>query len=174
MVRPRSGPPGFTLIEMLVVIAIIGILAGMIMVGVSAARRNFKKQQTQHILNLVKSSIENYEADFREYPDSLSGDPVIGGENLLAALRTDQKEGPYIKAADPVKFKDTNDNGDREIVDAFNRPLRYLHHKDYGREPPNSRTYRLWSVGMNGRDDMDEDVSDDLTNWTGADEDDRR
>jgi len=103
--------------------------------------------------------------DFNEYPAS-DGDHegIQGNELLLMALQTKDKDGPYITSKE-VRTSDTNGNGLNEILDEWGYPIRYVHHRDYGKEPPNQRSFRLWSCGPNGVSEELEFESDDIRNW---------
>jgi prepilin-type N-terminal cleavage/methylation domain-containing protein len=157
---------GYTLVEMLVVLAIVSILSGLVLAGLSAARRHSMAQRTEALLITLRAKISEYEMDFHDYPLTDGDDPIVGGERLLAALTTKEKNGPYLALGD-VQTCDENSNGVPEIRDCFTgaHAFRYLHHKSYGRENPNRRTYRLWSVGIDGVDDPLNAASDDIVNW---------
>lgn len=164
----RHRPRGYTLIEMLVVLFIISVLAGLILGGLAAARRqNQIKRQEFQILTL-KGKLNDYETDFRDYPltegGCEDGDAVVGGEQLVLGLRRDEKNGPYIKF-DEFRTVDRDEDGLKEITDVWGHPLRYLHHRSYGRANPCRRTYRLWSVGPDGVSDPLNPQSDDITSW---------
>jgi len=173
MRRPR----GYTLIEMLVVIFIVTVLAGLILGGLSAARRSNQIKRGEFQITSIKARLNDYESDFRDYPKTEGGsedeDAIEGGEVLLRGLRRDDKNGPYIKF-DEYRLVDYDEDGDKEIADIWGHPLRYLHHTSYGRESPCRRSFRLWSVGPDGKSDPFNPQSDDITSWTkGAEEDDR-
>lgn len=72
---------GFTLIEILVVIFIIGLLAAIIIAGASYARK--KSQDTQAISDLttVQAALQNYYLDNGSYPSN-------GGANYNAYFNT--------------------------------------------------------------------------------------
>jgi prepilin-type N-terminal cleavage/methylation domain-containing protein len=168
---------GYTLIEMLVVIFIIGVLAALILGGLSAARRSNQIKRTEFQIVTLKARLSDYEMDFRDYPktegSSDDEDAIEGCETLLSGLRRDDKNGPYLQF-DEYRLMDRDDDGLREIADVWGRPLRYLHHSSYGNESPCKRTFRIWSVGPDGISDPLEIQSDDITSWTkGAEEDDR-
>ena len=84
---------GFTLIEILVVMAIIGILAGLLFPGVSAAMNSAKKARTGNVCHQLKNSISAYFTEYRRYPlldgydtpyhDSVSDEDLM--DILLAA-----------------------------------------------------------------------------------------
>ncbi|MCW8130947.1 MAG: prepilin-type N-terminal cleavage/methylation domain-containing protein [Planctomycetota bacterium] len=167
--RPRAR--GFTLIEMLVVIAIVTILGGLVLTALATARKRAAIQRQESLLNtLEKACIERYATDFNEYPASNGNDGVLGGEQLLKALMTKDKDGPYLKLKE-FKTLDTNNNGNEELVDEWYHPLRYVHFRDYGREPPNKNSFRLWSVGPDGIDDPLNPDGDDVVNWKKGKED---
>jgi prepilin-type N-terminal cleavage/methylation domain-containing protein len=65
----------FTLVEMLVVIAIIGVLAGMLIpVGTMVVTKS-KIKQTQAQMNQISTLIENYKAKLGHYPPENPNDP---------------------------------------------------------------------------------------------------
>lgn len=155
--------------EMLVVISIISILAGLVLAGLSTARRRAKEMQTEALLTAaLRGALDRYEADYQDYPPS-EGDitGIRGSELLWRCLRSEKKEGPYLDAAD-VRTCDSNMNGDPEIADAWNRPIRYLHHRDYGSRKPNKLNFRLISAGANGVYEEGAKNSDDIVNWDKA------
>ncbi|MCX7803618.1 MAG: type II secretion system protein GspG [Planctomycetota bacterium] len=155
----RPAARGFTLVEMLVVIAIITILAGLVLAGVTAARRHAKEKAAESTIKRIELAATRYETDFGDYPDSGGMDGVAGCENLLEALKSTAKSGPYIEGNE-FRETDSNRNGRPEIADEWGRPFRYVHHKYY-KVAPNKRTYRLFSVGADGKEDTD----DDIRNW---------
>lgn len=71
----RSLRNGFTLIEMLVVIAIIGILAAVIYSGFGEARQDAKNKALRAEMKEVQLAIELYKAQNGQYPAALSGGP---------------------------------------------------------------------------------------------------
>lgn len=154
---------GFTLIELLIVIAIIAILSGLILGGLAAARRTTKISLTQGRFQLLKSALERYEHDWDDYPPS-GGDEIRGAAALYECLRTDQKGGPYVKDSD-MPSGSINANGDVGYWDAWEKPIYYLHHRDYHNQPPNKREFRLLSAGPNMQYENGTKESDDIVNW---------
>jgi prepilin-type N-terminal cleavage/methylation domain-containing protein len=62
---------GFTLIEVLVVVAIIGILTAILVVNFSAARQNAKNKSLRSSLGQVQLGLEVYKAQNNQYPATL-------------------------------------------------------------------------------------------------------
>jgi len=61
-------PVGFTLIEILVVIAIIGVLVMLLLPGIQAARECARRFQCAHHLSQLITAVHNYELAFDVYP----------------------------------------------------------------------------------------------------------
>ncbi len=66
---PRHG--AFTLVEMLVVIAIIGILAAILFPALSRAQESARQTNCASNLNQIYTAVSLYKQDTRHYPDSL-------------------------------------------------------------------------------------------------------
>ncbi len=73
--RRRSG---FTLVELLVVVAIIAILIGILIPAIGYVRKASRVASTQALLVQLQGSIEQYYQDFRAYPGPLSNDVMYG------------------------------------------------------------------------------------------------
>lgn len=70
---------GFTLIEMLIVIAVIGTLASIVVVSGNAARKKARIAQTLVDLGQVKLALEAYQSEYGKYPVSTGGIGVWDG-----------------------------------------------------------------------------------------------
>ncbi len=64
---------GFTLVEMLVVITIIGILAAIAIPNMTKARNKAKESEVKAALHVIQEAIERYNTDEGEYPAYLLG-----------------------------------------------------------------------------------------------------
>lgn len=77
---------GFTLIEMLIVIAIIGILASIVLVGLGPIQRQGRDSRRQTDLRQVQNALELYFNRCSHYPGTASCGPATGGAVSWSAL----------------------------------------------------------------------------------------
>ena len=153
---------GFTLVEMLVVLAIISILAGLSAVGIQKMREQGNINVARSEIALLKSNIESFRTAMGDYPpSSLSGIKVVGNgvndgnESLFGYLLTKKASGPFATDLGEDRWKN-NDNDEltasqvkivaREInwtrgnnklleyCDFWFEPYVYIHHRDYGKK----------------------------------------
>ena len=74
--NPGSIKKGFTLIEVLVVLSIIGILIAISIFSLQSARSSSRDARRQADLELIRAGLEIYKADCADYPSAL---PIPGG-----------------------------------------------------------------------------------------------
>jgi prepilin-type N-terminal cleavage/methylation domain-containing protein len=83
--RARACRRGFTLTEMLVVIAVIALLAAMLFPVLKGARDNARKGNCSTNLHQMLQGVNMYKDDWRVYPDALFGfEPAVPGGNCAA------------------------------------------------------------------------------------------
>jgi general secretion pathway protein G len=68
----RSAQKGFTLIELIIVVTIIGILAGLAIVNVRFAQRKAREAALMDSLSTMRKAIDNFYADKQRYPTDLN------------------------------------------------------------------------------------------------------
>ena len=76
--KARRRTVGFTLVELLIVIGIVGLLVTILVPTISKATEAVRRTLTRRILKEVEVALENYRSDFGEYPPSrpyLAADP---------------------------------------------------------------------------------------------------
>lgn len=139
--RPRVG---FTLVEMMVVLAVIAVLAAVVapevLRNVGDANAGAARQQ----IELLSAALDGYRLDNHAYPTTEQG---------LAALRTEPAvgerarnwRGPYLRRAVPA--------------DPWGRPYVYV---APGRANP--RGFDLYTLGRDGREGGEGEDAD-VTSW---------
>ena len=93
--RKGFTPKGFTLVELLVVIGIIAILAGLLLPAVNKMRRSAQITGQQADFVTISNALEQYRADFGDYPrnvvlprwntNATAGPPTLAPEFLTLA-----------------------------------------------------------------------------------------
>lgn len=68
----RRNQAGFTLIELIIVVTIIGMLAGIAIVNVRNAQRKASEQILKADLHQMRKAIDDFYADKQRYPSSLN------------------------------------------------------------------------------------------------------
>ena len=87
--RVRAGEKGMTLLEIMIVIAILGMIASVLVVAVVNRLDAAKIKTTKLKINNVKSALEQYKVDFGDYPSQ--------GEGLRALISPPEGNPPYLK-----------------------------------------------------------------------------
>jgi general secretion pathway protein G len=91
----RNSRAGFTLVEILLVVAILGILAGVAVVNLKGRTKAASIQATRTSIQAIGLAIDAYEVDNGIYPQTL--------QNLLTKGNESNWNGPYIKDAKTPK-----------------------------------------------------------------------
>lgn len=183
----------FTLMELLVVIGIIGILAGMVFAGVQVAKKAGLKTKTQSILGQVSTALLSYKTLNGSYPDSygpaapLDAYGAIFGSPTapkLATAITTKLEWESINQLLSLQLASCGQSFSPVIVDAWGRVIRYRPAKYYPFDDANAKVlidkdtgvpardgFQLWSIGPNNNDEYGEKkyggvTGDDLTSWS--------
>lgn len=133
----RTG--AFTLIELLLVLVILGILAGIVVPKFAGKTEHARKTAAQSQIAVFGTALDSFEVDMGYYPKGKSG-----LQDLLEQPREGQGmwKGPYLKNEVPV--------------DPWGNAYVYEYP---GKQ--NVKSYDLMSMGPDGRVGGD----DDITNW---------
>ena len=92
--RRRVARAGFTLIEVLLVVAILGILATVVVVNFAGKADNARIKATRASIAAICTAIDMYEVDTGKFPSSM--------DNLVQASGEPNWNGPYLKGGVPV------------------------------------------------------------------------
>ena len=68
--KKQNVPKGFTIIEVMIVLALAGILMLVVLLAVPALQRNSRNFQRKHFAELATAQMENYYLHNRKYPAS--------------------------------------------------------------------------------------------------------
>ena len=91
----RRGGAGFTIIELLVVVAIIIVLVGLLVVAVNAASRTAQKTSTASLMNAINKGLERFKGDIGYYPPLLGPGATPAVELRRLFLPPGQGSGTY-------------------------------------------------------------------------------
>ena len=141
---------GFTLIEVLLVLAILGMMAGIAIFAVGNIREGAKIDVTKAILKTVCNAMDTYNLNIGHYPTEEEGGlnallvkPNFSDEKIAANWR-----GPYLT---------------EEPRDAWGNKFNYQAVTP-GTPEAQQTQFKLWSNGPDGKDDQGS--NDDIKNWS--------
>ncbi|MDP8263390.1 MAG: type II secretion system protein GspG [Candidatus Ancaeobacter aquaticus] len=157
---------GFTLLELLAVIAIVIILAGILIPSVGVVRKKAKSARAQADIESLCVALKMLEADFGLYPTATNpndladylGEPIgknADGSINLTPAATDVTYGPY------MEFKQKNLTGVRFDDPWSNAYIYTLTNPDPTNIP--NRDFYIHSFGPNGTNNQG--GTDDVYNW---------
>ena len=147
----RHAARGFTLIEVLIVLAIVLILAGLVSVSLFNRRDQADVQVTQVNLNTLKSALDQFRLDFRRYPTEEEGLEVLWSRETLDPDADTAMWSSYL--SEPMR------------ADAWGNPFGYsTETDDFVMDPMGDEdaasgpTYSLWSNGPDGEEGTEDDI----------------
>lgn len=141
--RRRPGEDGFTLLEILVVLAIIGLLVGLLITNTD---RIFGRSQVAiariFVRDTLKTPLTRYRMDLGEYPTTAEGLAVL---ITPPSARPESWHGPYLDVP-----------GGRLPVDPWGEPYQYRY--------PGTKNPASCDIFSKGPDKT-ADTEDDVGNW---------
>ncbi len=144
MTAIRKEPRGFTLIEMLVVIIVLGLLAALVGPRILGRVSEAKSATARTQIELLGLALDNYRLDNGSYPTTEQGLAALQEKPMREPLPLNWR-GPYLKKAIPL--------------DPWGRPYLY---KSPGEHTPTG--YDLFTLGRDGQPGG-EDEDADITSW---------
>ena len=152
----RNSRLGFTLVEIMLVVVIIGVLAAMLVPRVGGRTAQAKDARAKSDIEAIAAAVELYELDLSDYPgtggfacltdNSLSTAPDLGTPGCPKKAGT-KWQGPYLKRA--------------ILDDPWKKPYVYTTAPPTG--APAGLRYYIYSSGSDGQPLN----SDDITSWQG-------
>jgi general secretion pathway protein G len=109
-VRSDAGERGFTLIELMIVVAIIAILAGILIPNFVNARAQAQTSACQSNLRAIATAMELYYADNQRYPAAGAIPDALNTDTVTYLSNTPRD--PADAGATPSKYTFTQPTGD--------------------------------------------------------------
>jgi len=92
--RPSRRAAGFSLLELMLVVVIMGILMGVVIVNLAGAAEKAKKAATIAKMRTIKSTLAGYSAEFGSFPPTEMGlQPLVANKTLEAVPLDGWKRG---------------------------------------------------------------------------------
>jgi prepilin-type N-terminal cleavage/methylation domain-containing protein len=133
----RTAQRGFTVLELLVVIAVIAILMSALFLALAKIRTRTQMGQAKNLIEKVHNALETYNLHFRTYPPSIAPGPLTGSQALCYWLTTAFRKNPNAAAGEvqatinvgPLLTLDQRDirpaAGGTEIIDPWGNALHF-------------------------------------------------
>ncbi|HEU4522125.1 MAG TPA: prepilin-type N-terminal cleavage/methylation domain-containing protein, partial [Thermoanaerobaculia bacterium] len=112
--KAASGQRGFTLIELIIVVTIVGILAGIAMVQVRNMQRKAREAALVSNLHELRKALDNFYADKQRYPSNL--------EELVPNYIRRVPPDPITQQTDWEEIVETPDPDAPQETDEFGSP----------------------------------------------------
>ena len=145
----RSARRGFTLVEVLIAIAIVAILGGLVAINFIGTEDRQKPKLVAEDLRRISSALDQFRIEFGRYPTEEEGIAVLWDRESLETEDEADTDRWSALLSEP------------KPNDLWGNPWNYRAESEYEGEP-----YDLWSNGEDGEEGTD----DDIVSWN-ADED---
>ncbi len=143
----RQAKRGFTLVEILIVVIILGILAAIVIPQFTNASQDARRSSLVSQLQTLRSQIELYKLQHKDVlPDLItSWDPLTTKTDADGVLTAGTGFGPYMQAAptNPLNGRGNVVNGDGTA--AAGAACGFVYHYAAG-----AGTGRIWGTDTNG------------------------
>lgn len=138
--RPRAA--GFTLVELMVVIVIVGLLATVVMINVMPSQDRAMAEKARADVSVLEQAIETYRLDNLSYPRTEDGLEALLRPPAGLVRPERYRPGGYIR---------------RLPTDPWGNPYRYAYPGRHG-------TFDVYSLGADGAEGGEGDAAD-IGNW---------
>ena len=133
--------------ELLIVIAIIAVLAGLVSSAANVARKRAYVTESKAMIAALETAVSMYESDMGVYPSAENLVDALSARHVVSGIAY----GPYIE------FDNDDLNNDRTaVIDPWGNPFNYA-------MPGTNNVYSfdIWSDGP----DETSGTDDDIKNW---------
>ncbi|MFC3078123.1 type II secretion system major pseudopilin GspG [Phenylobacterium terrae] len=144
--RPERRPhaeAGFTLVEVMVVVVIIGLLATVVMINVLPSQDRAMREKARADVAVLEQAIETYRLENLTFPTSAQGLAALTAPPAGLARPDRYREGGYVR---------------RLPKDPWGNPYQYAYPGEYGR-------FDVYSFGADGKKGGEGDDAD-IGNWS--------
>jgi type II secretion system protein G len=143
IIPTSANSKAFTLIELLIVIAVIAILVSIVLAVSSGVQEKGRRSKAEAEIAAVAAALESYKADNGDYPtNGTYGSTNPGSANLVAALMPTNSNKVYFE----FKQKYTNSRG---WLDPWNFNNYHYNYATNGAANNGVNNYDLWSTAGN-------------------------
>ena len=115
---PKAKRDSFTLVELLVVISIIGMLAGLGLPAINGALQAGKKAEVSAMTEAIKTAVNAYYAEYSTFPSNTTGKTDTNFLSLMSTTNTNggNYRGIVFLEVPPKFTNDVGGNGDLGLV----------------------------------------------------------
>jgi general secretion pathway protein G len=138
----RNGERGFTLVELMVVIVILGLLATIVAVNVLPAGQKAEAAKARTDIAALEQAVEMYRLDNMSYPSTTDGLQALVAPPAGLAQPQRYRQGGYVK---------------RLANDPWGRPYLYASPGAHG-------AFDIWTLGADGQEGGEGENAD-IGNW---------
>jgi general secretion pathway protein G len=135
---------GFTLMELLVVITIIAILAGLVLQTAGYVQKKAARSRAEAEIAALSAALESYKADMGDYPAGTNSAPDTSNAFVRAALAPSTGK-VYFEFSKGMGTNTNMSETNQSILDPFGEGYGYQYPGDATRSGTNF--YDLWSRG---------------------------
>ncbi len=119
LTRCQFFSPGFTLIEIMVVIVILGILAGLIVPKIMGRPEEARRTKAALLIRSIESALKLYKLDNGVYPDTEQGIEALVKKPDIGTVPKNWRKGGYLDSS-------------KEPKDPWGNPFVYVMPGDHG------------------------------------------
>jgi len=132
-----QGDRGFTLLEVMVVVIIIGTIAGLVGVNVLNRLEEAKVRAAKIQISTLRDALDMFKMDTGFYPDTAQGLNALVAPPTVGRMPANPRPGGYLR--------------DQQLpLDPWGSPYNYICEDGY--------IFQVWSSGPDGRPGTEDDI----------------